>query len=215
MASTDTAAASTLGRLFWPPFLVAFTAWCLSNVDQSLFGYAVPAVMKDFAIGLDAISFMISGAFAFGIVVSIAVGVLSDTWGARRTLPLCLGISALCIGLQAYRAGRGHLHRAADRRLRLLRRPVPDHHRHGGQRLAAALAGAEPGRAVLRLSARLVHRLAVRLADQRGLWLARHLPRRIRGPAPGAGHVFHHPAFAPAGEDRGPGRQARRRPCAP
>ena len=81
---------------------ITFAAWGLSNMDQSLFGYAVPDLMAAFKMGLPAISLILSASFAFGIVVSIAVGVLTDTWGPKRTLPLCLGVSALLVGLQAF-----------------------------------------------------------------------------------------------------------------
>jgi len=81
---------------------VAFAAWGLSNMDQSLFGYAVPDLMGAFKMGLNGVSLIISASFAFGIVASIAIGVLTDSWGAKRTLPLCLGISALLVGLQAF-----------------------------------------------------------------------------------------------------------------
>jgi MFS family permease len=83
-------------------FAIAFAAWGLSNMDQSLFGYAVPGLMGTFKIGLNAISLILSASFAFGIVVSVAVGVLTDTWGAKTTLPLCLGISAMLVGFQAF-----------------------------------------------------------------------------------------------------------------
>jgi MFS family permease len=81
---------------------VAFAAWGLSNMDQSLFGYAVPDLMGAFKMGLNSVSLIISASFAFGIVASIAIGVLTDSWGAKKTLPLCLGISALLVGLQAF-----------------------------------------------------------------------------------------------------------------
>jgi AAHS family benzoate transporter-like MFS transporter len=81
---------------------VAFAAWGLSNMDQSLFGYAVPDLMGAFKMGLNGVSLIISASFAFGIVASIAIGVLTDSWCAKRTLPLCLGISALLVGLQAF-----------------------------------------------------------------------------------------------------------------
>jgi len=81
---------------------IAFAAWGLSNMDQSLFGYAIPDLMGQFKMGLNAVSLIISASFAFGIVASIAIGVLTDSWGAKRTLPLCLGISALLVGSQAF-----------------------------------------------------------------------------------------------------------------
>jgi len=82
------------------PLAVAFAAWGLSNMDQSLFGYAVPALMRDLHLSLDGVSLIISGSFACSIVVSVLIGVLTDKWGARITLPLCLGLSAMLVGLQ-------------------------------------------------------------------------------------------------------------------
>jgi MFS family permease len=81
---------------------IAFAAWGLANMDQSLFGYAVPDLMKAFQMNLGGVGLIISASFAFGIVASIGVGVLTDNWGAKVTLPICLGASAIMVGLQAF-----------------------------------------------------------------------------------------------------------------
>ena len=81
---------------------VAFAAWGLANMDQSLFGYAVPDLMAEFNIGLGVIGLIISASFAAGIVITIIIGALTDRWGARRTLPVTLGLSAALVGLQGF-----------------------------------------------------------------------------------------------------------------
>lgn len=82
--------------------LAAFIAWTLSNMDQSLFGYAVPQLMRDFDIGIDAIGLMLSASFVFAIFSVTAIGVLTDLWGRRLMLGLMLGLSAICVGAQAF-----------------------------------------------------------------------------------------------------------------
>jgi MFS family permease len=83
----------------------AFIAWTLANMDQSLFGYAVPLLMKDFGIGIDAIGLMLSASFVFAIFSVTVIGVLTDIWGRRLMLGLMLGLSAICVGAQAFAPG--------------------------------------------------------------------------------------------------------------
>jgi len=80
--------------------VVAFAAWLLTNVDQSLFAYAVPQLRVDFDLDLAGISYIVSLSFIAGIFIPIGVGMLTDRYGARWTLPLCLGVSALLVGVQ-------------------------------------------------------------------------------------------------------------------
>lgn len=87
--------------------VVAFAAWLLTNIDQSLFGYAIPDLRTTFGVDLQQISLVISASFMAGVVLPVAIGVLSDRWGARWTLPLCLCGSALCVGLQGLAPGFG------------------------------------------------------------------------------------------------------------
>lgn len=79
---------------------IAFAAWLLTNLDQSLFGYVVPQVRDEFGLSLSGIGYIVSLSFIAGMILPVGVGVLTDTIGARWTLPLCLGISALLVGVQ-------------------------------------------------------------------------------------------------------------------
>lgn len=80
--------------------LVAFIAWALAAMDQSLFGYAVPGVMKDFGIGIEAVGLLVSVSFVFGMIAPIFIGVLADRFGPRLLLAFCLGMSSLLVFAQ-------------------------------------------------------------------------------------------------------------------
>ena len=82
--------------------VAAFLAWALANMDQSLFGYAVPVLMTDFDVDLNTIGVIISASFLFTIFSVTAIGLLADLWGRRLMLALALGISAALVGLQAF-----------------------------------------------------------------------------------------------------------------
>jgi len=88
-------------RLPWRILLVTLIASTLSNMDQSLFGYAVPHVMGDLNVGLEGIGFMISASFAFAIVSAPAMAALVPRIGAPAVLALAVAGSAVFVGLQA------------------------------------------------------------------------------------------------------------------
>lgn len=83
---------------------IAFVAWCMAAMDQSLFGYAVPGAMKDFGIGIESVGLIISISFLFGMVAPIVAGVLADRWGPRLLLAVCLGVSSLLVFAQGLAA---------------------------------------------------------------------------------------------------------------
>lgn len=87
--------ATARGALF-----VAFVAWALAAMDQSLFGYAVPGVMQEFGIGIEAVGLLVSVSFVFGMVAPIFIGVLADRFGPRLLLAFCLGVSSLLVFAQ-------------------------------------------------------------------------------------------------------------------
>jgi MFS family permease len=78
----------------------AFVAWALTNIDQSVFGYAIPDIRREFGVDLAQVSMVISLSFMAGMILPIGIGVLTDRFGARWTLPLTLACSALLVGLQ-------------------------------------------------------------------------------------------------------------------
>lgn len=84
---------------------IAFATWLLTNVDQSLFGYVVPQIQDEFDLSLQGIGYIVSLSFIAGMILPVGIGVLTDKYGARITLPLCLCISALLVGLQGFLPG--------------------------------------------------------------------------------------------------------------
>jgi MFS family permease len=85
----------------WRILIVTLFASTLSNMDQSLFGYAVPGVMSDLHIDLPAIGLMISASFAFAILSAPALAALVPRWGAPAVLAIAVAGSALFVGFQA------------------------------------------------------------------------------------------------------------------
>jgi MFS family permease len=94
---------TAVGQLRGKPiriFLFCVAIWSLSNMDQSLFSYAVPGILADLHIGLDVVAIMLSVGFVFTIIAVIIIGLLTDRFGRRLALALCLGFSGLFVGLQ-------------------------------------------------------------------------------------------------------------------
>jgi len=79
--------------------LFSLFAWTMSNLDQSLFGYAIPGVMGEFKVGIDTIGLILTVGFIAAAVMVVFAGLAADTWGRRWTLAGLLALSALCVGL--------------------------------------------------------------------------------------------------------------------
>jgi MFS family permease len=73
-------------------------AWTMSNLDQSLFGYAIPGIMGEFRIGLDSVGLILTVGFVAAAVMVVFAGLAADTWGRRWTLAGLLALSAACVG---------------------------------------------------------------------------------------------------------------------
>lgn len=83
-------------------FVVCLIGWILSNMDQSFFGYAIPSIMTEFGIGLPVIGNILSAAFILAAFSIVGIGLLADRYGRRRLFVVCLGSSALLVGLQFF-----------------------------------------------------------------------------------------------------------------
>lgn len=88
---------------------ICLFAWMVTNMDQSLFGYAVPGIMVEFHLGLNQIGYMLSLSFIFAAVLVVFAGLAADRFGRRWTLAGLLASSALFIGLHSYARGPGDL----------------------------------------------------------------------------------------------------------
>lgn len=93
-----------LESLRGPPmrvFLVCLLGWTLSNLDQSLMGYAIPGIIREFDVGLDVIGLILSISFVFAAFAVVFLGMLADRLGRRRLFVLVLAVSAGLVGLHA------------------------------------------------------------------------------------------------------------------
>jgi len=79
--------------------LFSLFAWTMSNLDQSLFGYAVPGILQEFSLGLESIGLILSIGFISAAVLVVLAGVAADRYGRRFTLTALLAGSALFVGL--------------------------------------------------------------------------------------------------------------------
>jgi MFS family permease len=77
-------------------------AWTMSNLDQSLFGYAIPGILGEFLVGLDVVGLILTVGFITASVMVIFAGLAADTWGRRWTLTALLALSALFVGLHGF-----------------------------------------------------------------------------------------------------------------
>ena len=75
--------------------LFSLFAWTMSNLDQSLFGYAIPGMMGEFKVGIDTIGLILTVGFIAAAVMVVFAGLAADTWGRRWTLAGLLALSAL------------------------------------------------------------------------------------------------------------------------
>ncbi len=74
----------------------------MSNLDQSLFGYAIPGILGEFQVGLDVVGLILTVGFITASVMVIFAGLAADTWGRRWTLTALLASSALFVGLHGF-----------------------------------------------------------------------------------------------------------------
>lgn len=101
-AATVGAAPAGAAGVPWRILLVTLFASTLSNMDQSLFGYAVPGVMRDLRFDLGGIGLVISASFAFAILSAPALASQVPKWGAPAVLASTVAVSAAFVGLQAF-----------------------------------------------------------------------------------------------------------------
>ncbi len=85
----------------WRIIAIALIAWTFSNLDQSLFGYAIPDIMREFSVGLPEIGLILAVSFMVAAVLVSVAGWAADRYGRRTLLIALLASSALFVGLQA------------------------------------------------------------------------------------------------------------------
>ena len=90
-------------RKTWLTVLVlSMFAWTVSNLDQSLFGYAVPGILAEYGVGLEVVGLILTAGFVAAAVMVVFSGLAADTWGRRWTLAGLLALSAFFVGLHGF-----------------------------------------------------------------------------------------------------------------
>lgn len=95
-------AAGTITRGGASVLCFSLLAWTVSNLDQSLFGYAVPGIASEFGVGLETIGLILAVSFATAAVLVVFAGLTADRYGRRYTLAAVLALSAFFVGLHGY-----------------------------------------------------------------------------------------------------------------
>lgn len=80
--------------------LASLAGWTLSNLDQSLFSYAIPGIRSEFHSDLSTIGWILSASFMTTAVITVGIGSLADHYGRKALFVLTLGVSAILVGVQ-------------------------------------------------------------------------------------------------------------------
>lgn len=89
----------------WGVFALCLGAWTLTNLDQSLFSYALPGILTEFRLPLEAAGVVFAISFASSSALVVVAGLLADRHGRALTLCLLLAASALSVGMQGFALG--------------------------------------------------------------------------------------------------------------
>ena len=85
-------------------FFICLFAWTLTNLDQSLFGYAIPGILAEFKLPLEAAGTILTVSFVLGTVLIVFSGIAAHRWGRGPVLTALLVSSAIFVGLQGFAA---------------------------------------------------------------------------------------------------------------
>lgn len=85
--------------------LISFVAWTLTNMDQAFFGYAIPGILTEFNLPLEAVGLVLTISFVVASLMLLFAGPAADRFGRGPMLSLYLGVSALLVGMQGLAGG--------------------------------------------------------------------------------------------------------------
>lgn len=85
--------------------VISFFAWTLTNMDQAFFGYAIPGILKEFNLPLEAAGIILTISFVIASIMLLFTGVAADRFGRGPVLSLYLAVSALLVGFQGLAGG--------------------------------------------------------------------------------------------------------------
>jgi SHS family lactate transporter-like MFS transporter len=85
-------------------FVIGLAAWTLTNMDQSLFGYALPGILTEFRRGPETAGLILSISFVAAAVMVVVAGMAADRYGRAVVLVTLLAGSAVFVGLLGWTA---------------------------------------------------------------------------------------------------------------
>ena len=58
--------------------VISFLAWTLTNMDQAFFGYAIPGILKEFNLPLEAAGIILTISFVIASIMLLFIGIAAD-----------------------------------------------------------------------------------------------------------------------------------------
>jgi MFS family permease len=105
-AAIRTAPRGAMGMMTnWKILIVSLLAWTLTNMDQAFFAYAIPGILEEFDLPLEAVGIILTVSFVIASILLVFAGHAADRFGRGPMLSLYLAISALLVGLQGFAGG--------------------------------------------------------------------------------------------------------------
>ena len=105
MVTTVNSTTESKNRFNRKILIVSFLAWTLTNMDQAFFGYALPGILQEFDLPLEAAGLILTVSFIVAATMSLFLGVTADRFGRGPMLSIYLAVSALLVGLQGVAGG--------------------------------------------------------------------------------------------------------------
>ena len=100
-SSTRAAPDGAMGTMTnWKVLFISLLAWTLTNMDQAFFGYAIPGILEEFNLPLEAVGIILTVSFVIASILLVFAGHAADRFGRGPMLSLYLAVSALLVGLQ-------------------------------------------------------------------------------------------------------------------
>jgi MFS family permease len=85
--------------------IVSLLAWTLTNMDQAFFGYAIPGILEEFQLPLEAVGVILTLSFVLSSILLLFAGQAAERFGRGPMLSLYLAVSAILVGLQGFAGG--------------------------------------------------------------------------------------------------------------
>jgi MFS family permease len=102
-SSTRAAPDGAMGTMTnWKVLFISLLAWTLTNMDQAFFGYAIPGILEEFNLPLEAVGIILTVSFVIASILLVFAGHAADRFGRGPMLSLYLAVSALLVGLQGF-----------------------------------------------------------------------------------------------------------------